>query len=74
MDKPKNPYKPGTAIYRVMDEDWSNMTTEEIAATLGTVKRNVYNSLFRIRDETGYEVPYISMRGKIKTKYTKIKH
>lgn len=73
MDKPKNPYKPGTAIYRLMDEDWANMTTEEIAVSLGTVQRYIYNSIFRIKDETGYEVPYISQRGKVKTKYTKRK-
>lgn len=63
MDKPKNPYRPGTAIYRLMDEDWSDKNTDEIAKAIGTIRGYVHHAMFRIRDETGYSIEYIDRRG-----------
>lgn len=68
MKKPYNPYKPGTAIYRLMDEDWSAMNTDEIAESLGTLRSYVHNASFRIKDETGYRVQYIDRRGRKNSK------
>lgn len=65
MDKPKNPYKSGTAIYRLMDEDWSEMTRYEIAEALHTSSRTVACALTKIKDETGYCVPHFDGRKKM---------
>lgn len=62
MDKPQNPYKPGTAIYRLMDEDWSAMTRYEIAVNLGTSPKTIACALSKIRDDTGYWPPHIDGR------------
>lgn len=62
MDKPKNSYKPGTAIYRLMDEDWSTMTRYEIADVLHVKSYTVANQLSRIKYETGYCVPHFDGR------------
>lgn len=64
-DKPKNPYKPGTAIYRLMDEDWSAMTRYEIAETLHISSRTVACALTKIKDDTGYWVPRLDGRKKM---------
>lgn len=64
MTKPANPYVPGTFIYRIMDEDWSTMTKKEIAEAIGSTYKNVTSSMWRIKDETGYDVPYVDRRSK----------
>lgn len=62
MEKPYNPYKPGTTIYRLMDEDWSNKTKNDMMKETGATYRTVVNAIYRIKSETGYIVPYIDAR------------
>lgn len=66
MDKPNNPYRTKTIIYRVMDKDWSKITKKEIAKKLRTSRKYVEHCMYRIYDDTGYQVPHIDGRTKLK--------
>lgn len=70
MIKPENPYIPETLIYRLMDEDWSQMTKNEIVEATGSTYKAITSAMCRIKDETGYVVPYIDGR---KARWDKLK-
>lgn len=62
MDKPQNPYKPGTIIYRLMSDDWSMLTIEELVKYFNTTRATIVCSMSKIKDETGYCVPHFDGR------------
>lgn len=72
MDKPNNPYREGTLIWKVMqgsldvwpDGGWADLTTEEIAEVLGSKRNTVSCAIGDIRRDTGYHVPHIDGRGR----------
>lgn len=72
MDKPLNPYREGTVIWKVMqgsldgwpEGGWADLTTGEIAEVLGSNLNTVRNTIGKIRRDTGYHVQYIDGRGR----------
>lgn len=67
MEKPMNPYKKGTIVWKVMqgslddwpDGGWADLTPSEIAEVLGANLQTVRSSICQINRETGYYVPHI---------------
>lgn len=56
-----NPYRPKSMIWALMEEDWSDLTAEQIAEVFGTRKENIRRTIYLIKKQTGYEVPYIHL-------------
>lgn len=54
----ENPYRPGTAIWSVMEGDWKDMTQRQIAEALKVSTQAVRANICRIKQETGYQVPF----------------
>lgn len=61
MGKPKNPYREGSIIWSVMEDDWEDLTVKQIAEVLDVLPRYVAESMRRIRVKTGYVVPHKGM-------------
>lgn len=57
--KPNNPYKKGTTIWSVMEGDWEDLTSNQIAEVLGVGPMTVRSCIQRIKKETGYDVQYV---------------
>lgn len=57
MEKPPNPYPPGTIIWSVYEGDWADLTICQIAEVLDCRGHLVENYLARIKRDTGYVVP-----------------
>ena len=72
MDKPINPYRKGTVVWKVMqgsldawpEGGWADLTTEEIAEVLGSNVGTVRGAIGDIRRDTGYCVQRIDGRGR----------
>lgn len=63
VNKPlNNPYKPGTILYRLFEEDFSDKTIKEIADEVNSLPHYISCALNRIQDETGYRVPRMDGR------------
>lgn len=62
VDKPENPYRKGSLIWSVMEGEWEDLTTAQIAEVLGTVPSTVRTCIAMIKRETGYNVPRTSGR------------
>lgn len=58
-EKPKNPYQKGTLAWSVMEGDWEDLTTEQIAEVLCTTPKNINSYISKILKETKYRVPYV---------------
>lgn len=52
-----NPYRKGTVIWAVLEGDWEDLTTQQIAEVLGAKRHTVQVSMARIKRELGYKVP-----------------
>ncbi len=48
----------GTLAWRLTHEDFSRMTVAEIAKAVGKSENRVYIAMRKLRDETGFVVPY----------------
>lgn len=59
MEKPDNPYTPGTILYRLLDEDWSRRSILQIVDELKSTEISVRNSIYLIKRKTGYKVPFL---------------
>lgn len=57
MDKPENPYRKGSIIWKVMEGDWEDLTVSQIAEVLDTPPQTISDNIRRIRVKTGYIVP-----------------
>lgn len=55
---PQNPYRPGTMVAALYEEDFSDLTVERIAEVFGTSKMAVYTSIKKIKQETGKVVAF----------------
>lgn len=72
MERPVNPYKEGTLIWKVMqgslddwpDGGWRDLTTKQIAEILDVGQNSVAWAIGEIRRRTKYSVPYIDGRGR----------
>lgn len=62
MEKPVNPYKHRSLTWALLEEDWSDLTANEIAEVFGTSRSTIYSCIRRIRVETGYEVQYVRQK------------
>lgn len=60
--KPPNPYRKGSRIWALMEEDWSDLTVTQIAEVMGCAYNTIAAQLRRIRLETGYVVPVTHQR------------
>ena len=70
----KNPYRPRSMLWALMEEDYSDLTIEQIAEVFDTGAPTVYSSITRIKRETSYEVPYKHIRNKKKRRWMKWVH
>lgn len=61
MEKPKNNYKPGTIMFQLVEEDWSRKSVEKIAEELISTYDSVKSAIYKIKRETGYQVPYLHL-------------
>lgn len=52
------PFKKGTLRYALMDSDWSDLTTNEIAEVLDCKEPSVRDAIKNIKLITGFIVPY----------------
>lgn len=71
MEQARNPYKPRSMMWALMEEDFSDLTIKQIAEVFDTEPPTVYSSITRIKRETGYEVPYKHIRNKKKRRWKK---
>ena len=58
MSKVNNPFKPNTVAWKLLEDDWSDLTVRQIAEVLDVMSQTVYNAIRRVKKETGYEVPH----------------
>lgn len=58
--KPKNPYPPRSIPWALMEEDWSDLTVNQIAEVFGeeVEPRAIYRYIASIEHRTGYVVPF----------------
>lgn len=56
MEKPKNPYTEESKIWKLMDGDFLDKTTEEIAEILDSTPTSVRSMIQAIKRKTGYTV------------------
>lgn len=54
----KNPYRPKTMKWALIEEDWSDLSMKQIAEVFGSTYASVQRTIVNIKKETGYEVPY----------------
>ena len=63
-EDPKNPYRPGTMIAALYEEDFSDLTAKQIAEVFDVDVSYIYKAALRIKRETGRQVNYLRMFGK----------
>lgn len=61
MDKPENPYRKDSILWRLFEGDWSGKTLEQIAAELFVEEHSLYSLMSTIKSKTGYRVAYIKV-------------
>lgn len=61
MDKPENPYRKDSILWRLFEGDWSGKTPEQIAAELFVEEHSLYSLMSTIKSKTGYRVAYIKV-------------
>lgn len=55
-----NPYRSGTIKSILFEEDFSDLTVDEISDLLNTTRNYFYRCIQEIRDNTGKSVAYVS--------------
>ena len=58
MSKVNNPFKPNTVAWKLLEDNWSDLTARQIAEVLDVQPDTVYKAIRTIRKKTGYEVPH----------------
>lgn len=53
-----NPYKPRTLKWALIEEDWSDLTIEQIAEVFCVSLKYARQAIVTIKKDTGYIVPY----------------
>lgn len=59
-----NPYRPRSMLWALVEEDFSDLTAQQIAEVFDTSDKVVYQAMTRIRHETGYNVRFARKRKK----------
>lgn len=62
MAEYKNPFKARSMSWALMEEDFSDLTLEQIAEVFSTNHYSISETIRRIYRMTGYKVPYINTR------------
>lgn len=62
--KRPNPFKPRTMVWALYEEDWSDLTVKQIAEVFGTSPETVYAAIRKVKQVTGYRVPYVTLSPK----------
>ncbi len=62
MDVYENPFKKRSISWALMEEDFSDLTLEEIAEIFGTNHYSIAETIRHIYRKTGYKVPYVNTR------------
>lgn len=57
MEEIRNPYRKGSLIWSVMEGGWEDMTVFQIADALHTSAESIRSAIWRIQNDTGYNVP-----------------
>ncbi len=57
----KNPYKPQSLRWKLVEGDWEDLTPSQIAEVLDCTPQAVHKAL-RVIEEGGIEVPYVKGR------------
>ena len=57
-EKQENPYWTGTICWELLERDFSASTVEQIADELYTSPENIRKMMRKIKQETGYAVPF----------------
>lgn len=74
MAKVNNPFKPSTVAWKLLEDDWSDLTVRQIAEVLDVQPDTVHRAIRAIRKETGYEVPHkVGERSEVKVMKTTAK-
>lgn len=58
MSKPENPFTPRSMVWALMEEDWSDLTLQQIAEVFDSSVMSVKASIKVIKKKTGYSVSY----------------
>lgn len=66
VEPDKIPYRKGSLAYNLMVDDWSDLTTVQIAEVLGSTRQSITSTIQNIYRKTGYRIPHVKMdsRGK----------
>lgn len=59
VKKPKNPFKPKSIVWALMEEDWSDLTLEQIAEVFDSSTNYISKAMQMITKFTGYVVPHV---------------
>lgn len=62
FEKKPNPYRKGTMIWALYEEDWSDLTIEQIAEVFSSTEKTVSFTMRKITKQTGYRVPHMLKR------------
>lgn len=57
-----NPYRPRSMLWALIEEDFSDLTVQQIAEVFDTSDKVVYQAMARIKKETGTRVKYLRIR------------
>lgn len=58
----KNPYKPQSLRWKLVEGDWEDLTPSQIAEVLDCTPQAVHKALRVIEEGGGIEVPYVKGR------------
>lgn len=61
MNKPANPYKRGTLVWKVFEGGWEDLTRTQIAEVLAVDPDAITHCMSKIKKETGWEVPRVKL-------------
>ena len=64
-----NPYRPRSMLWALVEEDFSDLTAQQIAEVFDTSDKVVYQAMTRIRHETGYSVRFARKRKKRRNRH-----
>lgn len=56
--KPDNPYRKESICWKLVEQDFSTYTVDQIADELFTDPENIRKMMHKIKQKTGYVVPY----------------
>lgn len=64
-----NPYRPRSMLWALIEEDFSDLTVQQIAEVFDTSDKVVYSAMTRIKHETGHTVRFNRQRKQRRRKW-----